>query len=94
MNRMLPVISEVVDIEDARLGDREQLRQKDRAFGNDFAGLIVVQIWSSITLAANDEFVQVGVGPSHCDLQYAMKLLESGLASEFNAPPDRRICTD
>jgi hypothetical protein len=63
----------------------------DFAFGNDFAGPIVVQIWSSITLAAHDEFMQVGVGPSHCDLQDAMKLLERGLAGEFNTPPNRRL---
>ena len=77
---MLLVIAEVVDVANHCPLCGQNFREKDLAFSDDFAWLIVGQVGHPIPLLADQKFVQVAILPPHCDLDNPMQLPERGLA--------------
>src|SRR5215213_3189736 len=86
---MLPVVTEVVLVAELRLLTLDHLAQLVPPLVGHLGTVIWVRL--AVRLAADDELVQVGVGPAHDHLENLVQLGEADVGGDLDSPPDRRL---
>src|SRR5260370_8328370 len=90
---VLPAIAEIVFVGEGHPFFGSNLSQVNKLIV--FVDVVVLRTWFAVELGfvsiPYQILVEVGMGPTHCDLQDMMQLAQGQAARDYNPPPDRRL---